>query len=262
MTFTSGVVALVPNDFGKLEDLHIPKEAGEDDLECYIDIKDEKTTLSGETLYQEGLVAAKRILTEKEVLIEDGTIDITQNRHSDWDWARIWVVPDRFIVVSRTNGTFPFDKLSEAMNRKVRQAKFNLTEIVQDHPGHWMGGFEDREERVRSGTLYGDEIERDIDMGEVFISADKNQIGPIIEFDGREIKARVTADGFVQIVSPGDYEREKYLSFIKELGHTSSSFLDSCDGVVPVLPRGLLRVSCRFRPNVEWYTNSSADVPC
>lgn len=217
MTFTSGVVALVPNDFGKLEDTHISKEAGEDDLECYIDIKEEKTNLNGEILYQEGLIAAKRVLTEKEVLIEDGTVDITKNRNSDWDWARIWVVPDEFIVVSRTSGTFPFDKLSESMDLQVRRAKFNLTEIVQDHPGHWMGGFEDREERVRSGTLYGDEIERDIDMGDAFISADKNQIGPIIDFDGREIKTRVTADGFVQIVSPGDYKREKYLTFIGQI---------------------------------------------
>jgi len=217
MAFTSGVVALVPNDFGKLEDTHISEEAGEDNLECYIDIKEEKTTLSGDVLYQEGLVAAKRVLTEKEVSIEDRTVDIVKNRKSDWDWARIWVVPDKFIVVSRASGTFPFDKLSEAMDLQVRQAKFNLTEIVQDHPGHWMGGFEDREERVRSGTLYGDKIERDIDMGDAFISADKNQIGPIIGFGGREIQARVTVDGCVQIVSPGDYKREKYLSFIEEV---------------------------------------------
>lgn len=217
MTFTSGVVALVVDDFGKLEDTHISEEEGEDNLECYIDIKEEKTSLSGEILYQEGLVAAKRILAEKEVLIEDGTVDITENRQSSWDWARIWAVPDEFIVVSRASGTFPFDKLSESIGIPVRRATFNLTEIVQDHPGHWMGGFEDREERVRSGTLYGDEIERDIDMGDAFISADKNQIGPIIDFGGREIKARVTADGFVQIVSPGDYKREKFLSFIEEI---------------------------------------------
>jgi hypothetical protein len=217
MTFTSGVVALVPHDFGKLEDAYLSEETGEDDLECYIDIKQEKTNLEGDILYQEGLIAANRILTDKQVQIDDGNVDITKNRHSDWDWARIWVVPNEFIVVSKTSGTFPFDKLTEALDLKVRQAKFNLTEIVQDHPGHWMGGFEDREERVRSGTLYGDEIERDIDMGDAFISADKNQIGPIIDFGGREIKARVTADGFVQVVSPGDYQREKYLSFIGEI---------------------------------------------
>lgn len=217
MTFTSGVVALVPSDFGRLEDTHIPEEEGEDNLECYIDIKEEKTTLDGEVLYQEGIVAAKRILNEKEVSIDDGTVEIIENRKSNWDWARIWVVPDEFILVSRASGTFPFDKLSESIGVAVRRAKFNLTEIVQDHPGHWMGGFEDREERVRSGTLYGDEIERDIDMGDAFISADKNQIGPIIEFEGREIKARVTVDGFVQVVSPGDYRREKFLSFIEEI---------------------------------------------
>jgi hypothetical protein len=217
MTFTSGVVALVPTDFGKLEDAHISTEEGEDDLECYIDIKEEKTNLQGETIYQEGVVAAKRILIDKEVQINDGSVDISETRGQDWDWARIWVVPDEFIVVSRASGTFPFDKLSESMGVTVRQAKFSLTEIVKDHPGHWMGGFEDREERVRSGTLYGEEIERDIDMGDAFVSADKNQIGPIIDYSGREIKARVTNDGFVQIVSPGDYKREKYLSFLEEI---------------------------------------------
>lgn len=217
MTFTSGVVALVPADFGTISDTHISEEEGEDNTECYVDIKDEKVSLDGTVLFQEGLIAAKRTLTEKQVLIDSGSVDVTEKRQSDWDWARIWSVPDKFIMVSRSSGTFPFDKLSEAINLDVRRARFNLTEIVQDHPGHWMGGFEDRKERVRSGTLYGDEIERDIDMGDAFISADKNQIGPIIEFDGREIKTRVTADGFVQVVSPGDYQREKFLSFVEEI---------------------------------------------
>ncbi|RLM47874.1 hypothetical protein DVK00_05055 [Haloarcula sp. Atlit-47R] len=80
-----------------------------------------------------------------------------------------------------------------------------------------MGGFQDREDRVRSGTLYGDEIERDIDMGEAFLSSDKNQIGPNIEFDGTEVKVRITEDGLVQVVGPGNYEREKYLAFIDQM---------------------------------------------
>ena len=100
MTFTSGVVALVPRDFGKLSDAHLSEDDGEDDLECYIDIKQERTTLSGDVLFQEGLIAAKRILAEKEVIIDDGTVDIKETRQSDWDWARIWVVPDEFILVA------------------------------------------------------------------------------------------------------------------------------------------------------------------
>jgi hypothetical protein len=217
MTFTSGIVGLVPGDFGKLEDTYLSEEVGDDDLECYIDVKEERTTLDGTVLFQEALVAANRVLTQDEIEIRDGTIDIYEERSKEWDWATVWVVPDEFVAVSRASNTFPFNKVSEALGTDVRRANFSLTRIVKDHPGHWMGGIQDREERVRAATLWGEEIERDIDMGEAFVSSDKNQIGPIIEYDGQDIKARVTSDGFVQVVSPGRYKREKYLAFIEDI---------------------------------------------
>lgn len=217
MAFTSGIISLVSGDFGSVEDDYLSEQAGDDDLECYIDIQQEHTDLSGSVIFQEGLIAAKRFMVRENIDIENGSIDIYEERSADWDWSNIWIVPGEFILVSQALGNFPFNKLSESLGLTVRQAQFDLTRIVQDHPGHWMGGFQDREERVRAGTLWGDEIERDIDMGEAFVSSDKNQIGPIIEYDGQDIKARVTEDGFVQIVSPGSYERQKFLSFIGEV---------------------------------------------
>jgi hypothetical protein len=219
MTFTSGVVGLIAGgEVGPLSDDYLSEEVGEDELECYIDIQSEHTNLDGDVFFQEGLIAAKRVQETKKVEIgEDNQIDIQPDRRKDWEWTRFWHIPDSFVVAQKVEGPFPFDKLSESANTEIRQAQFTLTRIVQDHPGQWMGGFQDREERVRSGTLYGEEIEDDREMGNAFINSDKNQIGPIIEFDGQEIKARVSKDGLVQVVSPGRYEREKYLRFIEEI---------------------------------------------
>jgi len=216
MGFTSGVVATVSDDFGTVEDDHITEEMGEDELECYIEIQEENQDLSGDVVSQEGLIAARRVVEEEQVQIDGGDIEVSKERFTKWDWSRFWVVPNEFIVAASVSDSFPFDKLTESLGIPVQQAKFNLSNIVSDHPGHWMGGFEDRDERVRAGTLWGDEIERDIDMGEAFVSSDKNQIGPIIEFDGTEVRARVTKDGFVQVVSP-DYNMEKYLAFLEDM---------------------------------------------
>ncbi|QIB73536.1 hypothetical protein G3I44_04105 [Halogeometricum borinquense] len=217
MTFTGGVVGVVHGDFDTLSDGYISEEMGDDDLECYIDIKEEAQDLSGEVSFQEGIVAAERVDTREAVEVDQGNVYVREIRDQDWDWAKFWVVPGEFIIVQNHKGGFPFDQLSQATGLEVRKAKINLTEIVQNHPGQWMGGFTDRPERVRSGTLYGDEIEEDIDMGDAFVESDKNQIGPIIEFDGREIKARVTKDGMVQVVSPGTYDMEKYLRLVSEV---------------------------------------------
>ncbi len=218
MAFTSGVVGLVKGDLDDIYDDHITEEVGNDTLNCYINVEQRRKDLSGEITTIQGKVATEKYLEQDIVEIENGAIRIKEERKSDWTWSNFWLVPSgRFIVAESTNGTFPFDKLSQSTGVQIVRANFNLTKIVKQYTGQWMGGFQDRPEQVRSGTLYGEEIETDIDMGEPFLESDKTQIGPLIEFDGQKLKARITKDGLVQVVAPGNYRRERYLSFIDEM---------------------------------------------
>lgn len=211
------MVGTVHGDISDLEDDYISEAIEDGQLDCYINVDRRNQDISGNVQSIEGKIAAERITDEKTVEVENGNIQITPDRNPDWTWSNFWLVPDKFVVAENVVGDFPFDKLSQSADVDINRSRFNLTEIVQEHPGQWMGGFQDRPERVRSGTLYGEEIEEDIAMGDAFLNSDKNQIGPIVEFDGTEVKARITQDGLVQVVSPGSYTRDKYLTFIEEM---------------------------------------------
>lgn len=219
MAFTSGVVGIVHGDLQEIQDAHLTEVVGDKVLDCYINVDGELVDVANDTTAIHGKVAAEEVTDRKTVSISDsGKINIVPNRNSGWEWTRFWLVPGKFVVAeSTTDDGFPFNKLTESTGVEINRARFRLSNIVDRYPGQWMGGFQDREEQVRSGTLYGEEIEEDIDMGEAFLRSDKSQIGPTIEFDGTEVKARITEDGLVQVVGPGEYEREKYLTFIEEM---------------------------------------------
>ncbi len=219
MAFTSGVVGIIHGDLQELRDDRVTEEVGDETLECYINVDGQLRDVTNDTTAIHGKIASESVSNRKTVNITDGNqISIVPNRESAWNWTRYWLVPGKFMVAESTSDDgFPFDKLTESTGVQINRARFNLSEIVEEYPGQWMGGFQDREEQVRSGTLYGEEIERDIDMGEAFLDSDKSQIGPKIKYDGTEVKVRITEDGLVQVVGPGNYQREKYLTFIEDM---------------------------------------------
>lgn len=219
MAFTSGVVGIIHGDLQELHDDHITQEVGDETLDCYINVEKELYDVQNDMTALQGKVASQAVSPRKTVSITDGNqINIVSNRDAGWNWTDFWLVPDKFVVTEKTaDDKFPFSQLTDSTGVEITRASFRLSDIVEEYPGQWMGGFQDREERVRSGTLYGEEIEEDIDMGEAFLRSDKNQIGPKIEFDGTEVKVRITEDGLVQVVGPGNYGREKYLTFIEEM---------------------------------------------
>lgn len=219
MAFTSGVVGIIHGDLQELQDDYITQEVGDETLECYINVDKQLRDVQNNLTSLQGKVASQAVSPQKTVSItNDNKINIVTNRDSGWNWTNYWLVPGKFVVAEKTaDGEFPFSQLTDSTGVEITRARFRLSDIVEEYPGQWMGGFQDREERVRSGTLYGEEIEEDIDMGDAFLSSDKNQIGPKIEFGGTEVKVRITEDGLVQVVGPGNYKREKYLAFIEEM---------------------------------------------
>lgn len=218
MSWVSGTVGLIEDKFNKLSDDHVTVPLGEKELDRYIDVKEETMNLSGGVLAQSGLIAGQGMLSKETVNVRSsGSVSIGSTRELGWIWSKFWVVPGRFVVIENTKNDLAFDVISESKDIDVSNARFNMSKIISDFPGQWMGGFQDRPDRVRAGTLFGEEIEEDVEMGDAFLRADKNQIGPKIEYQGEEVKVRITKDGLVQVVSPGNWRREKYLSLIDDV---------------------------------------------
>ncbi|WP_049970544.1 hypothetical protein [Haladaptatus cibarius] len=129
----------------------------------------------------------------------------------------IFGIQGEFVAVSGENPSSAFSLLTDITGIEIKKVEFDLESILQETGGaSWMGTFSERSGNVRSGTLYGEQISfrdylEDDDDGRF------EQIGPVIEFGGEEVKMRITRDGLVQVVSPGGYRKSKLSTLISEI---------------------------------------------
>jgi hypothetical protein len=219
--FTSGVVGVIDGGIGDLETYHNNYIEGDRSLEEHVSFGQSITDLSGEIVGKKG-TAAKQIIDDVESpSIQDGEINIRSQKETVWRWTEFWLAfngdgPD-FVLVKKHNSGFPFGLLSDALDQRVKRASFNLEDMIRDYPGQWTGGFGERQAKVQSGLLWGDDIEDDTEMGDPFISSSKNLIGPTIQYRGQKLKTKISSEGFVQIVDPNDYSREAFIAFVEEM---------------------------------------------
>lgn len=206
-----------------MSDYHNSWEQDGYELSSHVNVDQDIIDLGGDTIARHGR-AAQQQLKEKEMpdVETGGDIRIQREHKPEWEWTEFWVVkkdnPGNFAVVRNSDGTFGFELLADATGANIDQVQFDLEEIRRDFPGQWVGGFEERSGRVQSGLLYGDEIEDDVEMGDPFKkTSNKNVLGPKIDYRGQELKVKVGADGWVQIVSPGTYPRDAYLCFLRDV---------------------------------------------
>lgn len=223
MSFVTGYIRPMSGSIESLSDHHESCKRDGHELNSYVDVDENEINLTDETIAKHGRVA-KQQLTKQEMpnISDNGDICIQENQRINWVWTDFWVVqkdnPGSFAVVKNSDGIFAFDQLSNATGTGINQIRFDLEEILSDFPGQWIGGFNERSGRVQSGLLYGDKIEDDIKMGDPFKkTSNKTVIGPKINYRGQELKVKVGVDGWVQIVSPGTYPRDKYLSFLRDV---------------------------------------------
>ena len=217
MTFTSGRIATIDGDSSELEGLQYSFEENGLELEDYVDVSQDIVDLEDNIIAKTGVAAREEIEERDQVELQNEGLSIGSSEEITWTWTRYWVIPGELVVVGDAGGEFAFELLAEALDCNVSQVRFELSEIMNDYPGQWMGSFEDRADNVQRGTLYGDRIEDDAEMGRAFIESSKPQIGPWINYRDEELKVRIGRDGWAQVVSPGTYQREKYLGLVRNV---------------------------------------------
>jgi hypothetical protein len=213
MSFISGTIGTIGSQDGGISGLYdaTPQDA---DLEKYLNVTDE-FHITGNKTVKTGF-AVEEYYTEVETVEVNGDISISTEEVKQKTWTRYWLLPNEFVVVANKGGEFAFSLLESAIDGEIDKVSFDLAQIVRDHPGQWMGGFEDRQDNVENGTFFGEDIEYDGDLGQAFLDSDKNQIGPRIRYNNDDLKLRVGSTWF-QVVSPGEYSRQQYLAFLDEI---------------------------------------------
>jgi hypothetical protein len=212
MALISGTVAKVTSQDGTIDGFHqaTPSDAS---YHKYLNIKSSECYTLSTGAEVIGGIAVEENPKEKTTVSVDSDIQLQTEEVVRTSWTRYWLQPDEFVVVQNKGGTFAFDAIEDAIDGEVEEVEFDLAQIVRDYPGQWMGGFENRDGNVENGTVYGENIEYDGDIGDAFLDSDKNQIGPRITYDNIDHKVRV-GPSFFQISKPADYTRKQHLEFL------------------------------------------------
>ena len=179
-------------------------------------LKDGVKLISG-TLFYEYINDTKRIVSEDgkyKVVDKSGIIDT--------HWTKFWFSEKSFIIIEKgNNGRRILEIISEAlfeMSDSIKPVEFDIDRIARDYPSHWLGGFYDREGHINTGTLYGEDIIVDEEMGDAYAhTKHKNQVGIITDyFDGVETKIKVTRSGYVQIYGGFNENPDIPFEFIRD----------------------------------------------
>jgi hypothetical protein len=160
-----------------------------------------------------GLAVEERFVeTEKIQINSDISVQVSTEKKQQW--TRYWLADQEYVVAQNKDGRFAFDLVERIIGGDVDMITFDIISIIDDHPGQWMGSFGDRSSNVSSGTLYGEDIEDDTEIGAAYSNSNKSIIGVRMRYNNDSVMLRV-GDSWFQILSP-DYNRQQYLSFFED----------------------------------------------
>jgi hypothetical protein len=177
-----------------------------------------------------GRAAIERVDEQEEVSFRDGEIVAHQQPAKIGHYTEFVVVPGSFVVVENGTGTFAFDLISEQTGAEIERAELDLYELSGQIEGAdpWQIGFYNNSGRAEKGTVYGDNLLTDDEIGEVLKRAEKNQLG--LRFNGRHsetVQMTATESGYLEIYQPDSYDTEEFLQFISDYILPSVSNKDS-----------------------------------
>lgn len=207
----SGNIAFVDNQQTNFSGF-VEKSKGSD-LQSFINVTDTLDTNVGTV--KTGIAAEEYYVDQRNLQI-NGNISIKTEEVKQERWTRYWLADNNYLVVQNKEGRFAYDLVHRITGADVNKIDINIPRIIRDYPGQWMGSFGNRSSNVNSGTLYGDDIENDTELGQAYRNSNKSTIGVKMGYNGDNLMLRI-GESWFQIVSPGGYTRKDYLEFFEDV---------------------------------------------
>ncbi|WP_440769353.1 hypothetical protein [Natronorubrum sp. DTA28] len=222
----SGVIGLVDGHFEEPESFIRSREDGKFELNRALDIRKPLRGPDGTTAYQ-GYAAIQRVEEVDSFEFSNEEIISTEERSKNTYYTEFVVVPDSFAIISSGSGEFFFDLLNEQTGATIERANFDLYSFLNEHTdaNQWQAGFYGNEGQAKKGTVYGENVLDDGDVGEVLAHSKLNQLGLEYDYEDFTTKMTVTESGYLDLYQPSNLETEQFLQYISdEILHHSSEF--------------------------------------
>lgn len=202
----SGVVAVPSGDFEEIGEYDTVREERGFELAEVVDVDPPQQRLgtdlppvqTGQALLEE----AERVSVP---YAEDGQIRTEEQYQKVPKLTDFLTSPGEFVVVENNDGKFFYeDILPDLTDVRFGRANINLDSYAQTRPdaNPWKVGFDNAGGNAEKGTVYGDDVVNDPDMGVVLNRSNKNQLGLEFEYEGRDVKVDIAANGWVNMIEP------------------------------------------------------------
>ena len=214
----AGVIGIVEENFDSLQSFTDTRRKNGFKLKRGLQIKRRYSDPDGRTIVA-GRAAIEKVEEEEEVSFQDGEIIAREKPMKRGYYTNFVTVSGSFVIVSSGKGSFAFDLISEQVGTSIERAEIDLSNLTKniDHANPWQIGFYNNSGLAKKGTVYGEELLNDSEIGEVFKRSENNQLGLLFSgVNGEEIQMTATESGYVEIYQPSSYDTEDFIQFLTE----------------------------------------------
>jgi len=214
----SGIIGTIEGDLGQIPSFNDQDQERGYGLNTCVDVRPGQTNLQGDVVLQGGEAVTESVAEVSVPSVDDdGTITTNADYQKTFVYTEFLAVPGEFIIIDGTDGEFLFDELTARTDGFVSRATVDLDSYAESRPNAdpWECGFSGASGNIDAGTVYGEDVTDDLNMGDVLESSDKNQLGLEFEYEGRDIKMEVSESGFVRILEPS-MQQGTFVEFVKD----------------------------------------------
>jgi len=216
----SGILGLIRGNSNSIESFHETREQDGERFSQSLQLEEIGHTEAGKPIL-EGEAATETTDSEDSISIngDSGEIIVTEKPVKSEKYTKILVVPDEFSVVSSSSGIFAFDMLNRAGGISAMRSSLDLNTYAEqyyDGPGvdPWQVGFYGNIGEAEKGTVYGEEVFDDSEIGDILERSQINQLGLEYEVAGADLKVTMTESGYIEVYQPSNYSTEDFCNFL------------------------------------------------
>jgi len=207
----SGVLGIPDGEwceFGEPRTAGFTRMEGDHELHTVLRATDTHRNLDDEYIATSGDAAREEAIKDKRTRVdaEENSIGEVSERRKIAHRTNWLMIPDRFVIVERSSGTFVFHLIAEQGTATIKRAEIDLLRLQEAYPdvSEWAHG----PDGFVKGTLYGHE-ETLKELPEA-----SNQLGLKGNFDGFHTKMVATRSGYI---AAWDLETEQFARFLNEV---------------------------------------------
>lgn len=167
---------------------------------------------------QTGRAVLQELESVSEIYVQNGKIMQRKTDEKITNFTDFILVPNEFIVVSDTSGKFFYENsLPSRTGSTFSRPNIDIDSYAKSRQNAdpWKVGFSNTGSNAQKGTVYGDDVTSDPDMGTVLQNSDKNQLGLEFQYNTKDTKMQISTNGYIQVSQPAINSLE-FVEFIRD----------------------------------------------